>query len=94
MTESWRDRIIRKGELITFKCLATESALRAGSARLGFMILSGHDSVTPQDFDFTSVVKPTACRFSLSRVSHLDDRIMAGQNHKERGTDHLQVLGN
>jgi hypothetical protein len=48
----------------------------------------------PRDSGFVSVLNRTTCRFSLSRVNYLDDRIMAGQNHKEGGTDGLQLLGN
>ena len=50
---------------MAFKCLARERAHGAGSASFVFMILSGHDSVTPQDFDFPTVVNSTKCRFRL-----------------------------
>ena len=48
----------KQGGTDDLQVLAMEDAHRAGSAGLGFMILSGHDSVTFSELGFYQQVKP------------------------------------
>jgi hypothetical protein len=61
---------------MTFKCLAMESAHRAGSARLRFMILSGHDSVTSSGLGFYQRGKLDQMPVQLNPLDSPQSRVM------------------